>query len=422
MKRGLTISEKILANAARKKTVQPGELVYVEPEVLVCTELFLSTLYTQMLLDIGVQKICLRDRIVIVFDHRVPVPNVDFAERHKLIREFVRAQEIRYFYDVGRSGIAHHFMAEKGHARPGILYAADDIHATCLGAMGCFASSFGLGIVEAFATGRFWVKVPESIKIEVEGHFQEGVMSRDLLQRILGDLGPDGALYKAIEFTGPAVEAMSVDGRLTLCSNVCYSGAKTAIMNADEKIVQYSSERSSEAFQAIQSDPDAHYAESLCYEVSDLSPQVAAPHDPVNTLSIEEVEGVRIHQAFIGSCAGGHLEDMRIAAKILRGKRVHPDVRLIVIPTTPEVYLAMAREELIDVFVEAGGVVGPPNCGPCAGGHMGILAAGEVCISSSTLNLKGRMGSPDSQIYLGSAATVAAAAVAGKLVDCRDFL
>jgi 3-isopropylmalate/(R)-2-methylmalate dehydratase large subunit len=369
-----------------------------------------------------VQRICDPGRTVIVFDHRVPVSNVDFAERHKEIRDFVKAQGIRYFYDVGRSGIAHHFMAEKGHARPGILYAADDIHATCLGAMGCFASSFGLGLVEAFATGKFWMKVPESIKVEVQGSFEKGVTSRDLLQRILGDLGSDGALYRGIEFTGPTVEAMSIDSRLTLCSNVCYSGAKTAIVAADQKIKDYSSQRSEERFEVIQSDRDAEYAEILNYDVSSLGPQLAAPHDPLNTVSVEDVAGRKIHQAFIGSCAGGHLEDMQIAAKVLRGKKIHPDVRLLVIPTTPEVYLAMAREGLIDVFVEAGGVVGPPNCGPCAGGHMGILAAGEVCVSTSTLNLKGRMGSPQAEIYLGSASTVAAAAVAGRIVDCRDFL
>jgi 3-isopropylmalate/(R)-2-methylmalate dehydratase large subunit len=419
---GSTISEKVLARAANRKTVRPSEIVYVEPEVLVCTELFVSSIYTKMLKDIGVRKICSPGKTVIVFDHRVPVPNVDFADRHKRIREFVKAQDIKHFYDVGRSGIAHHFMAEKGHARPGILYAADDIHATCLGAVGCFASSFGLGIVEALATGRFWIKIPESIKVEVTGQFQEGVMSRDLLQKILGDLGSDGALYKAVEFAGSTVEAMSVDSRLNLCSNVCYSGAKTAIINPDERTILYSTGRSDEPFDPIQSDPDAQYSEILCYDVSALQPQVAVPHDPVNTHSVKEVEGVKVHQAFIGSCAGGHLEDMRMAARIVRGKKVHSDVRLIVIPTTPEVYLAMAREGLIEVFVEAGGVIGPPNCGPCAGGHMGILAAGEVCVSSSTLNLKGRMGSPDSEIYLGSAATVAAAAVAGKLVDCRDLL
>jgi 3-isopropylmalate/(R)-2-methylmalate dehydratase large subunit len=419
---GMTVSEKIIAKAAGRHRVAPGEIVYVEPDITVCHELFVSTRYTGMLREIGVERICAPEKTAIIFDHRVPVPDLDFAERHKALRRFVREQGIRYFYDVGRSGIAHHFMAEKTHARPGILYAADDIHATCLGAMGCFAASFGLGIVEAFATGRFWLKVPATLQVRVTGEFQPGVMSRDLLQNLLGDLGSDGALYQVIEFTGPAIEAMSIDSRLTLCSNVCYAGAKTAIINPDKRVADYVRQRSDQPCELLISDIDARYHRTLSYDVTTLEPQVAAPHSPVNTKPVSAVAGIAIQQVFIGSCAGGHIEDMQLAAGILKGHKVNSDVRLIVIPTTPEVYLEMVRQGLAEIFIEAGAVIGPPSCGPCAGGHMGLLAAGEACMSTSTLNLRGRMGSPEAAIYLGNAATAAAAAIAGRIVDPREFL
>lgn len=417
---GKTISEKIIARAAGKKEVFPGEIVTVKPDITVCHEYFIAKRYVKMLKEIGIEKIRNPDATAVVIEHRVPAPNEDFAGRHKGAREFVKNHNIKYFYDLGRCGIGHHFMAEKGHARPGILYAADDNHATSFGALGCIAAGYGMSIIEIFATGRFWLKVPGSIRIEVSGKFPEGVTSRDLMQKILSDLGAGGALYKVLEFRGPTIEAMSIDSRLVMCNMVLHAGAKTGIVNPDEKTVQYSRKRAEQPFDAMTSDPDAHYDAVYEYNVSSLEPMVAAPHDPVNTKSIAQVKGVRVDQAFIGTCAGGHLESMEIAARILKGKKVHPNTRLIIVPTTPEVYLGMAQQGLLEIFIEAGAVIGPPSCGPCSGGHMGVLGAGEICIATSTLNLKGRMGSAESEIYLASAATVAASAVRGEITDPRE--
>jgi 3-isopropylmalate/(R)-2-methylmalate dehydratase large subunit len=418
---GMTIAEKIIARAGGKEKVVPGEILNVKPDITVCHEMGILK-FTERLKEIGVEQIANPEKTAVVVEHRIPAQNVDFAERQKGAREFARKHHIKYFFDVGRCGIGHQFMAEVGIARPGILYAADDIHATTLGALGCFAAGFGEDTLQFFVRGEFWVKVPATMKINVTGKFQKGVTSRDLIQKIIGDLGPDGALYMVMEFTGPSIDEMSIDSRMAMMCLVVHSGAKTGIINPDKKVLDYVKGRAKEPYQAVYGDLDAKFESLLSYDISNLEPQLAVPDEPTNTESINDVKGVKIHQGFIGTCAGGRLEDIEMAAAIIKGKRIHPDVRLIVIPATPEVYIGMSKKGLIDTFIESGTVIGPPNCGPCGGGHMGVLGSEEVCISNSTLNVKGRMGSPNSKIYLGSAATVAASCIKGEIVDPRDYL
>jgi 3-isopropylmalate/(R)-2-methylmalate dehydratase large subunit len=314
-------------------------------------------------------------------------------------------------------------MVEKGHVKPGVVVVGADSHTCTYGALGAFAT--GIGSTDAaavFATGSLWFKVPEVIKVNVEGKLKPHVFPKDLILYIIGLLGEDGATYMSIEFTGSTIRSMSVGGRLTLCNMVVEAGAKTGIVEPDEKTYEYLKGRIKETFTPIHSDPDPHYEEKLSLNVEDLEPQVACPHSVGNVKPVDEVEDVEINQAFIGSCTNGRLEDLRIAAKILEGKKVKDGVRLIVIPASQEVYLEALKEGLLEVFVKAGAYVGPATCGPCLGGHFGLLADGEVCISSTNRNFVGRMGSPKSKVYLASPATVAASALTGKITNPKRFI
>lgn len=418
----MTISEKILARASGKKKVTPGEIVFAKPGVVVINDSIGPTFIKALTEEVGLKKVKEPDKIVVGFDHFVPAPSLGAAETQKMERKFVQENGIKAFFDVGRHGINHQLMAEKGFARPGILYVGDDTHAITLGAFGAFAVAVGYDIVPIFATGECWLRVPESIKLNLTGNFRNGVMTRDLILLIVHDLGYDGALYKVIEFTGPAVEAMSIDSRMVLCNLVNQTGAKTGIINPDEKTISYVKERTKEPFEAVRSDLEATYEKEIDYDISNLRPQVAAPPSPINSKDVADLEGVEIDQAYIGSCASGRLEDLRITAKILKNKKVHPRVRMIVIPSSQEIYLNAAKEGLLEDIVRADGVVCAPSCGPCGGGHSGVLASSEVCIATGVLNYPGRMGSVEAKIYLASPATVAASAVNGKITDPTNLL
>lgn len=418
----MTISEKILAYASGEEYVKPGDIVEAKVDMAMINEIT-GPLAIQMFKRIGLEKVWDNQRIVLVLDHQVPADSVRSAELHKIMRAFAKEQNIPYLYDVGNGGICHQVMVERGHVRPGELIVGADSHTCTYGALGAFATGIGSTEMAAvFATGKIWLKVPSTIKINVSGAFRELVTPKDLILHIIGKVGADGATYKAIEFAGPTISEMDISGRLTLCNMAVEMGAKTGIIEPDEKTIQYVRERTDKQFKIFKSDRDAAYEKTLEFNVDDLEPMVACPHSVDNVRPVKDVEGVEIDQAFLGSCTNGRLEDLELAARILRGRRVNKGVRMIVTPASSEVYLQALRRGLLEVFVEAGAYVCNPTCGACFGGHMGLLAAGEVCISSSNRNFIGRMGSPEAKIYLASPATVAASAVEGKIIDPRRFM
>ncbi len=361
-------------------------------------------------------------RIVIVFDHLVPASSVRAAELQKIMRDFAGEQGIRSFYDAGRGGICHQVMPERGHVRPGELVVGADSHTCTYGALGAFATGIGATDMAAvFATGSLWFRVPAAIRVNVTGALPRYVTPKDLILSVTGMIGADGATYKALEFTGPTVRDISVDGRLTMCNMAVEMGAKVGIVPPDEKTLDYVKQRTDRPFKPVRSDPDAEYEETVEIDVAKLEPQVACPPNVDNVKPVSEVGRVRIDQAFLGSCTNGRLEDLRVAAEMLKGRRVKDGVRLIVAPASQDIFLQAAREGLLETFVEAGALVCNPNCGPCLGGHMGLLAPGEVCVSSSNRNFVGRMGSPEAQVYLASPATVAASALTGEITDPRTM-
>jgi 3-isopropylmalate/(R)-2-methylmalate dehydratase large subunit len=411
-----------LAKASGREYVESGEFVEAKVDMVMVNDLT-GPLALDAFEKLKQRRIWDKNKIVIVLDHQIPADRVYSAELHKRLRRFAAEYGRKNFYDVGRGGICHQVMVEKGHVKPGVVVVGADSHTCTYGALGAFAT--GIGSTDAaavFATGSLWFKVPEVIKVNVEGKLKPHVFPKDLILYIIGLLGEDGATYMSIEFTGSTIRSMSVGGRLTLCNMVVEAGAKTGIVEPDEKTYEYLKGRIKETFTPIHSDPDPHYEEKLSLNVEDLEPQVACPHSVGNVKPVDEVEDVEINQAFIGSCTNGRLEDLRIAAKILEGKKVKDGVRLIVIPASQEVYLEALKEGLLEVFVKAGAYVGPATCGPCLGGHFGLLADGEVCISSTNRNFVGRMGSPKSKVYLASPATVAASALTGKITNPKRFI
>ncbi|RLI17538.1 3-isopropylmalate dehydratase large subunit [Candidatus Bathyarchaeota archaeon] len=415
----MNICEKILARASGKKEVSPGEIVEAKVDMAMVNEIT-GPLAIEAFHEIGIEKVWDNQRIVMVLDHQIPADSVKSAELHKIMRKFAKEQGIQHFYDVGFGGVCHQVMVEKGHVRPGELIVGADSHTCTYGALGAFGTGIGSTEMAAvFATGRIWLKVPETIKISVTGTFQRFVTAKDLILNVIGQIGADGALYKAIEFNGSTIESLSISERMTLCNMAVEAGAKTGIINPDEKTILYVRNRTNEPFKPLTSDFDAEYEKTIEIDVSGLEPQIACPHSVDNVKSASEVEGTPINQAFIGSCTNGRIEDLRLAAEIIKGRKISNGVRFLVTPASQEVYLQALREGLLETFVEAGACVCNPTCGACFGGHMGLLADGETCISSSNRNFIGRMGSPKAKIYLASPATVAASAIKGEITDPR---
>lgn len=415
----MNIIEKILARASGKEELSPGEIVEARIDVAMIHDLT-GPLAIESFQKIGAKKVWNSQRIVVILDHIVPASSVKSAELHKVVRNFAEEQKIGNFYDVGQGGVCHQVMPEKGHVRPGELIVGADSHTCTYGAFGAFATGIGSTEMAAvFVTGDLWFKVPEVIKVNVTGRFQSFVTPKDLILNIIGQIKADGAIYKGVEFAGPTIGNMSVDGRMVLCNMAVEMGAKTGIIEPDETTSNYVKSRTKEPFKPVESDPDATYKEVLDVDVTDLEPQVSCPHSVDNVKPVSEVDKIEVDQAFIGSCTNGRLEDLRIAAKLLEGRKVRKGVRLIVIPASQEVYSDALQERLIKTFLEAGAIVCNPTCGPCLGGHLGLLAPGETCISSSNRNFVGRMGSPRAYVYLASPATVVASAVTGKITDPR---
>ena len=409
-----TITEKILANASHKKEVVPGDFVVTDVNYTMAHD------STAPLAIEGFSKITDKvfdkNRVIIVFDHFFPAPTVAGAELHQKSRKFVMEQNISGFFT---NGVCHQLLVEK-FVSPGDVLVGADSHTCTEGALGAFTTGLGsTDIGGVMATGKCWFKVPESLKFNLTGSSQKGVYTKDVILSIVGDVGAAGALYNACEFTGDYVKNGSVSSRLTLCNMAIEMGGKNGIIEADQKTLDFLGGRSGKIFK---SDKDAVYADEFEIDVKDIEPQVALPPVVDNVKPVSTVEGKVIDQAFLGTCANGRLEDIEVATKILKGKKIARNVRLIVTPASQDIYFAALKNGYLQYLTRAGAAVCNPTCGPCVGRHGGVLAEGEVCISTQNRNFTGRMGDPKAEIVLASPATVAASALAGKIVDPRDYV
>jgi 3-isopropylmalate/(R)-2-methylmalate dehydratase large subunit len=411
----MTISESILAVKSGNNSVTSGEIVICKVDKAMSHDN--AALVIQNFKAIGTTKVWDNNRIIIPLDHRVPANSISTANAHKIIREFVKEQKIEHFLDI-RFGVCHQVLCEQGFVVPGELILGSDSHSTTYGALGAFGTGIGASeMAGVWATGELWLKVPETIKIIVTGDLPKGVYSKDIILKLIGELKSSGANYKALEFHGETVEYLSISDRMTLCNMAIEVGAKTEIVPADDKTLEYLKHRTQEHIGLFSSHENAEFADEITIEASNLEPQISHPHEVDNVKSISESVGIKIDQAFIGSCTNGRLEDLRIAAKILSNQKIHPDVRLIVCPASQEVYLAALTEGILETIIRSGGVVLNPGCGPCLGIHQGVMADFEVAISSSNRNFRGRMGSPKAEVYLSSPATVAASAIKGEIAN-----
>ncbi|KAF5069453.1 homoaconitase large subunit [Methanobacterium aggregans] len=413
----MNITEKILARASGKSEVQPGEIIDVPVDIAMTHDgTSPPTINTFKKIADNVWN---NEKIVIIFDHNVPANKIMSAEFQKVTLEFAREQGIKNLFTHGE-GICHQVLPEKGFIKPGTVVVGADSHTCTHGAFGAFATGMGAtDMAIVFATGKNWFMVPESYKVTVNGSLGEYVRAKDVILNVIGEIGSFGATYKALEFTGETIDSMDVSGRMTICNMAIESGAKNGIMEPNRAVKEYLMKRNVKNFDVIRSDDDSQYEKEYIFDVSDMEPQIACPNNVDNVKPVSKVEGVGVDQAFIGSCTNGRLEDLRDAAQVLEGSRVHEDVRLIVIPASAEVYLQALNEGLIETFIKSGAEVCNPGCGPCLGAHMGVLTSGEVCISTTNRNFVGRMGDPNSEVYLANSAVVASSAISGEISDPR---
>lgn len=412
--------EKMLARAAGKDKVTAGDIVTAKVDFAEINDLYLQTIYS--FYEMGGEKVWDRDKLCFVFDHYAPTPTIKAAQNHKEMRKFVGEQGLTHHFDVN-TGVCHQVMPEAGVVWPGMILVATDSHTTTHGAFGAFGTGVGAtDMATIMISGEIWFRVPEVIKIEINGKTESGVMAKDVILHILGKLGSDVAVYKAIEFSGTYVEDLGVSERMVICNMAVEMGAKTAYMKPNQKVIDYIHSRTDKDFDLLETDPDFEFIEIYTFEISHLSPQVAIPHSVDNVVSIEDVAKIKVDQAFIGTCTGGRIDDIAVAVDILKGKRINPTTRLIIIPASNEVFLKASQLGYVEELVKAGATFSTPGCGPCLGAHEGILAPGEVCVTASNRNFPGRMGSTEAFIYLASPATVAASALIGELVDPRLFI
>ncbi|MBO8129142.1 MAG: 3-isopropylmalate dehydratase large subunit [Peptococcaceae bacterium] len=418
----MTITEKILARHAGRDEVRPGELISARVDAVLANDIT-APLAIREFFKIGVSDVFDADRVILVPDHFVPNKDIKSAEQAKMVRDFAREQHLTNYFEVGRMGIEHCLLPEQGLVVPGDVVIGADSHTCTYGALGAFATGVGsTDLAAAMATGEIWFKVPESLKFVYEGELPRWVGGKDLILYTIGDIGVEGALYKAMEFTGPVIENLSMDGRFTMCNMAIEAGAKNGIIPPDDRTAFYVRGRAKRPFTFYHSDPEATYARVYHYDVSKLEPQVAFPHSPANTRGVSEAGDIPVDQVVIGSCTNGRLEDLRVAAQILEGRQVHRNVRMIVIPGTQKIYREAMAEGLIATFIEAGAAVSTPTCGPCLGGHMGILAAGERAIATTNRNFVGRMGHPESEVYLSGPAVAAASAITGRITHPDEVI
>ena len=395
--------------------MEPGEFILVSVDLVLANDIT-APLAIKGFRRIGVDKVFDRQKIVLVPDHFTPNKDVKSAQQCKLLRDFAREQRLPYYFEVGRMGIEHVLLPEQGLVLPGDLVVGADSHTCTYGALGAFATGMGsTDIAMAMATGRVWMRVPETIKLIYRGKLPPWVGGKDLILYTIGQIGVDGANYCALEFTGPTIADLPMDDRFTMANMAIEAGAKAGLFAVDGTTLAYLEGRAKRSYAVVAGDADARYRQVLEYDVSRLEPQVAFPHLPSNVKPLSQVGNIPIDQVVIGSCTNGRWGDLLAAAKVLKGHKVHPYVRCIIIPGTQALYLEAVRQGLAEIFVEAGAVLSTPTCGPCLGGHMGVLADGERAVSTTNRNFRGRMGHPDSEIYLANPAVAAASAVLGRI-------
>lgn len=415
-----TITQKILASAVGRDQVSPGEILQVPLDAVIGHDTSVAVFRT--LKKWGIDQVFDPDKIYITADHFIPSPTADAAIQYKTLQEFMREYHIRNWFPWGQGGICHALFPERGLVRPGMLIVGSDSHTCTYGALGAF--SCGMGATDAagaMALGETWLKVPESILLRYSGKLPERVSGKDLILCALGLLGVEGALYRTLEFAGDTIHSLGMDGRFTMCNMAVEAGAKNGIIAPDEVTEAYVRERSTVPYKVFASDPDAEYASVHDIDVSSLTPLVAAPYSPGNVVPVSDLHGIRVDQVVIGSCTNGRIQDLRDAASLIRGHRFAAGVRVIVIPASQRIYMQAMKEGLIETFLEAGALIAPSTCGPCFGGHMGLLAPGEVCVSTTNRNFVSRMGHRESQVYLSSPFTAAASAIAGEITDPRNI-
>jgi 3-isopropylmalate/(R)-2-methylmalate dehydratase large subunit len=411
----MTLAEKIMAAHCGKKQVSAGDFINCQVDMVLSNDIT-APIAIREFRRLGV-KVFDPKKIVMVPDHFVPNKDISSAEQAKQLREFARETGIIYF-ECGQMGIEHVLLPEQGLVLPGDVLVGADSHTCTYGAVGAFSTGMGsTDIAAAMATGDIWMKVPSTIKFIFHGKLNKWVGGKDLILYTIGQIGVDGALYAAMEFTGEAISELSMSGRFTMANMAVEAGAKAGLFHVDEKTLAYVKPRAKRKYTVYEPDPDAHYARIIEYDVSKIEPVVAVPHLPSNVKPVSQIGKVSIDQSVIGSCTNGRLEDLQIAARVLKGKKVNQHVRCIILPGTQQVYLDALKEGLLETFINAGAVVSTPTCGPCLGGHMGVLAAGERAISTTNRNFVGRMGSPKSEVYLSNPAVAAASAIAGYIVS-----
>ena len=411
----MTITEKILAKHAGLKEVKPGQIINAKVDIALGNDITAPIAIKEFKAS-GAKKVFNKNKVVLVADHFTPNKDIKSAEQCKILREFAKDQKLTHYFDGGDVGVEHALLPEKGIVVPGDLVIGADSHTCTYGALGAFATGVGsTDLAAAMITGEAWFKAPESMKFIFKGKLNKWVDGKDLILYTIGDIGVDGALYKAMEFCGPAIERLSMDSRLSMCNMAIEAGGKNGIIAPDKITKAYVDKRAERPYKFYTSDEDAVYCNVREYDCAKIEPQVAFPHLPENTKNITEVGNIPIDQVVIGSCTNGRMEDLRVAAKILKGKKVAPYVRLIVIPATPLIYKQAMEEGLFEIYLKAGAIISPPTCGPCLGGHMGILAEGERALATTNRNFVGRMGHPKSEVYLANPAIAAATAVKGRI-------
>jgi len=411
----MTITEKIIAAHAGRQAVRPGEFVYAAVDLALGNDVT-APLAIKELADAGIARVWDRERVALIPDHFTPAKDIPSAQQAKVLRDFARAQNLRWYWEVGQVGIEHALLPEQGVVGPGDLVIGADSHTCTYGALGAMATGVGsTDLAATMATGKVWLRVPESMHLRFTGRRGPWVMGKDLILYAIGRIGVSGALYRAMEFGGEAIAALPMDDRFSMCNMAIEAGAKNGIIAPDATTRAYVAGRFQREAVYYASDPDAAYAETLEWDVSGLGPVVACPNLPENVKPVEEVADVRLDQVVIGSCTNGRLSDLEVAARILKGRKVAPGLRCLIFPATPRIEREALRAGYLETFLEAGAVLNPPSCGPCLGGHLGVLAEGEVALATTNRNFTGRMGHPKSQVYLANPAVAAASAVTGRI-------
>lgn len=417
---GMTMTQKILAHHAGLENVTAGQLIKCKLDMVLGNDIT-TPVAVKEFRKIGIDKVFDINKISIVPDHFTPNKDIKSAEQVKFIKEFAREMGIVNFFEIGQMGVEHALLPEKGLVVPGDVVIGADSHTCTYGALGAFSTGIGsTDMAAGMATGEAWFKVPEAIKFVLKGKLGKWVSGKDVILHIIGMIGVDGALYKSMEFTGEGVHELSIDSRFSMANMAIEAGGKNGIFDVDDKTIEYVKAHSIKPYKVYKADDDAEYADVYEIDLGTIRPTVAFPHLPENTRTIDNVGNVKIDQVIIGSCTNGRIEDLRVAAGLLKGKKVHPDVRCIIIPATQKIWKQAMNEGLFDIFIDAGAAVSTPTCGPCLGGHMGILAKGEKAVATTNRNFVGRMGDPESEVYLASPAVAAASAIAGKIASPEE--